>query len=175
MSAGRTGGIAAAAALVLLAGSAQAQISAQGGAIDVSADRLEVRERDRVNVWSGRVEALQGQNRLRANTLSVYFSKAAGDEAAAVAPGTNWGDIDRLEAVGEVYFVTPEQVVRGDKAVYSVEADTIVVTGNVVLAQGENVLKGDRLTIQVASGRATMDAGGRVRGVFFPGKQESGR
>ena len=79
------------------------------------------------------------------------------------------GDIERLEAAGNVYFVSPTQVVRGDNAVYTQAADTLVVTGDVVLTQGQNVLKGSRLVVQVGAGRATMDEGpGRVRGVFYP-------
>ena len=83
------------------------------------------------------------------------------------------GDIERMVATGNVYFVTPTQVVRGDEATYTRASDTIVVTGDVILTQGENVLTGSRLTVEVASGRATMDgapteAGRRVRGVFYP-------
>ena len=60
-------------------------------------------------------------------------------------------------------------VVRGDKAVYTRADDTLVVTGDVVLTQGQNVLKGSRLVVYVGAGRATMDQGpGRVRGVFYP-------
>ncbi|HYF23426.1 MAG TPA: LptA/OstA family protein [Caulobacteraceae bacterium] len=165
-------------ALALCVGGAQAQISASGGPIDITADSLEVVEAQRVQRWRGKVEALQGQNRLRADAIDVFHGTGAGGARPTnAAPGTGWGEIDRLEAVGGVYFVTPQQVARGDKAVYTTATDTIVITGNVVIAQGENVLRGDRLTIEVASGRSTMDAGPgggpgeRVRGVFYPGKQ----
>jgi lipopolysaccharide export system protein LptA len=34
------------------------------------------------------------------------------------------GDVDHVEADGDVYFVTPEQTVRGDHAVYTYYNDT---------------------------------------------------
>jgi len=45
-----------------------------------------------------------------------------------------------------------------------------VVSGDVILTQGRNVLSGARLTYNVDSGTASMDGGAnnRVRGVFYP-------
>lgn len=106
----------------------------------------------------GRAELTQGDSRIRADRVEAALSG---------------GDLTRVEATGSVYFVTPEQTIRGDRAVYTPANDTIVLTGDVILTQGENVLTGSRLTVQVSSGRATMDgaptsAGSRVRGVFYP-------
>ena len=55
------------------------------------------------------------------------------------------GDPDRVEATGTVYFVTPTQSMRGDRAVYTINNGEVVVTGNVILTQGQNVLTGGRL------------------------------
>ena len=70
--------------------------------------------------------------------------------------------------------MTPEQVARGDRAVYNASTDTLMVTGDVILRQGENVLTGSSLSINIGSGRARMEgaptgnAGRRVQGVFYP-------
>lgn len=154
-----------AAALAFMAGPlASAQISSQSGQpIAYSADRGEFVQAERRLVLSGNAELLQGRNRVRANAITLTYG--AGE-------GGGVGDVDRIEASGEVYFVTPEQVARGDRAVYTASDDTIVVTGEVILTQGENVLSGDRLTIHVGSGRSTMQGGAasgrRVQGVFYP-------
>jgi lipopolysaccharide export system protein LptA len=152
-------------------GEAQAQISSGGGPIALGADRLEVIEAERVSIWSGRAEATQGENRLRADVIRSYSPERRGG-AGNDGPNVG-GGVERMVATGNVYFVTPTQVIRGDEATYTASSDTIVVTGDVILTQGENVLTGSRLTVQVSSGRATMDgaptsAGSRVRGVFYP-------
>ncbi len=80
-----------------------------------------------------------------------------------------------MEADGSVYYVTPDRVVKGDHAVYSADSKTIVVTGQVVVAQGKNVSAGTRLTINTDLGQATMESSvkgrgalGRVRTVLYP-------
>jgi lipopolysaccharide export system protein LptA len=107
----------------------------------------------------GRAELIQGQNRLRADRVS----------------GLSQTGESRIEATGNVYFVTPEQTIRGDSAVYTTADDMIVVTGDVILTQGQNVLTGSRLTYNVRTQTARIEAGGqggRIRGVFYP--QSSG-
>jgi len=160
--------IAGAGALISAGDTAVAQISQGGGPIAIGADRLEVIDAERVSIWSGRAEAIQGENRLRADVIRTYSAPRRGGGEG----GNMGGDIERMVATGNVYFVTPTQVIRGDDATYTSSSDTIVVTGDVILTQGENVLTGSQLTVQVGTGRAVMDgapsqAGRRVRGVFY--------
>ncbi|MES2861739.1 MAG: LptA/OstA family protein [Pseudomonadota bacterium] len=110
---------------------------------------------------TGRAEMTQGGNRLRANRITFV---------------TRNGDLTQAEANGEVYFVTPEQTMRGDRAVYDLGTDVVTVTGDVILTQGQNVVTGGRLTYNVSTEAARMEGGaaaqgGRVRGVFYPESQ----
>jgi len=104
----------------------------------------------------GRAELTQGDNRIRADRIEGSISN---------------GDLTRVEATGDVYFVTPDQTIRGDRAVYTPANDTIVLSGDVILTQGENVMTGGRLTYNTRTESAEMDGageGGRVQGVFYP-------
>jgi lipopolysaccharide export system protein LptA len=103
----------------------------------------------------GRAELTQGDSRIRANRVEGTISD---------------GDLTRVEATGDVYFVTPEQTIRGDRAVYTPANDTIVLTGDVILTQGENVMTGASLTYNTRTEAAQMNGGsnGRVQGVFYP-------
>jgi lipopolysaccharide export system protein LptA len=81
-----------------------------------------------------------------------------------------------MVAEGHVFFVSQDQTARGEHAVYELEPDTITMTGDVVVVQGDNVVKGDKLVIQVKTGHANIisNATGRnkperVRGVFYNG------
>src|SRR5262245_5962796 len=94
-------------ATVLAAGRAQAQIAGGGGPIDVTADELEMLDSQKLAVWRGNVEAIQGQNRLLSDVLHVYFSGSGGapatgaSGAAGQGLGKNWGDVQRLVAEGK--------------------------------------------------------------------------
>ncbi|MDR3512297.1 MAG: LptA/OstA family protein [Caulobacteraceae bacterium] len=170
--------LAVALALALAApGAAPAQIAPAGhGPVDVTADQLEVQQGQCLANWSGNAEALQDNSRLRADSLKIYNRQLGGGSG-----GQSCGALDRMEADGQVYYVTPTQVVKADHAVYTAADTTIVMTGDVVAAQGKNVTAGSRLVINTNTGVATMATGvtgrgakGRVRGVFFPDQNASG-
>jgi lipopolysaccharide export system protein LptA len=79
----------------------------------------------------------------------------------------------RIEAIGNVYFVTPDQTIRGDRAVYTPGDNLVVMTGDVIVTQGQNVMTGGRLTYNTETQAVTMAGGagsngGRIRGVFYP-------
>ena len=149
-------------------------LGAGNGPIDITADQLEVVDAENRAVWRGNVEAIQGTSRLRSPSLTIYFAKAAPGAAASSgpAPGLGWGQIQRMEADGPVYYVTPQQNARGDHATYDAATNTIVMTGNVVLVQDKNVVQGDHLEINTLTNHSTLISNPqgprkRVRGVFY--------
>nr|WP_315025465.1 LptA/OstA family protein [Brevundimonas diminuta] len=102
----------------------------------------------------GRAEVTQGGNRLRADAIRGFTAN---------------GDLNRIEATGSVYFVTPDQSMKGDRAVYTLNDGNVVVTGDVILTQGKSVLTGNRLVYNVRTETARIEGGnGRVQGVFYP-------
>jgi lipopolysaccharide export system protein LptA len=170
--------LAALAGLALAFGPAQAQAPAVSNApIDITADNLDLIDAERVQIWSGAVEAVQGTNRLRSSVLRVYHAARPGGRPGQMG---QWGEAQRMEADGPVYFVTPDSIAKGDRAVYELVPDEITITGNVVLTRGENVVRGDRLVIDVKTGRSTLASNQtgrgreRVRGVFYPEEGRSG-
>jgi lipopolysaccharide export system protein LptA len=181
---GTLGGVGLAVALALgaLGPPAVAQISpTNNGPIDIAADNADFSNQTCESTWSGAAEALQGDSRLRADMIRAVAKKkppAPGAKPPAGAPldaQSGCGQTDRIEADGKVFYVTPTQYASSDRAVYTADDSTIVMTGHVIVVQGENVVRGDRMTIDTqtrvvhmfsdATGRGTP---GRVRGVFFP-------
>jgi lipopolysaccharide export system protein LptA len=167
---------AGAAAALCIGAQAMAQATVHHRMDDFSAEHIEYVEGEHVTILTGKVEVLQGQDRLRADLMKVY-SKVGAKKGASGGVAGGLGDIERIEASGNVYMVSPTQIVRGDRAVYTAKDDTTVVTGDVVLAQGENVGRGRRLVINRATGRTTLDPddGGRVRVVVVNDKPEDGK
>jgi len=159
-------------AAVAAAAPACAQFASGGGPIDIAADELELIDAQHLAIWRGAVEALQGKNRVRANQISIYFSgkPTAGASGSGPAPGKNWGRVERVEAEGDVFFISPSQTARGDRGLYQAGSDSITITGDVIVAQGPSVVHGDKLIIDMKTNQARMVAAGqtRVRGVFYP-------
>lgn len=163
------------AAALLGAAPAAAQLGrSSDGPIDVTADELEVQQSECVSIWRGNAEALQGDTRLRASVMRMYMAKSSSRPGS----GSSCGELLRLEAEGGVYYVTPQQRVRGDRGVYDAVKETVVLTGDVVAVQGQNVLRGSRMVFNTRTGEGKMEgqatgrnATSRPRGVFYPSKK----
>jgi lipopolysaccharide export system protein LptA len=159
-------------AMASLAAPAHAQLSQSGGPVSYSANNLEYFDGERRLVLTGDVDVVQNDARLRADRITLFFSQstaaASGDQASAGGLGS--GDIQRMIAEGEVYYVRPQQSARGNRAVYEVASDSVTFTGNVVVASDENVIRGETLVLEVGSRRTSIrpNTGERVRGVFVP-------
>ena len=166
-------------AAALLAGPASAQLATNSNApVDITADQLEVANNACTSIWRGHAEALQDTSRLRADTLTTDFAQkgAGGGKTGAC------GDLVRMRAEGSVYYVTPQQKVHGDLAVYEAASDTLTVTGDVVATQGMNVLRGSRMVFNTKTGQGHMEGSaagrnraGRPRGVFYPKQASNSR
>jgi lipopolysaccharide export system protein LptA len=175
-------GITFAAAVLLAAQPAAAQLAANSDApVDITADELEVVQGQCASIWKGSAEALQDTARLRADVLRAFFVPKPKGSAPAPAGGASnsaCGDLLRMEAEGSVYYVTPDQRVRSNRAVYEANTDTITMTGDVVAVQGQNVLRGDKMVFNTKSGQGQMLGGGkggksRPRGVFYPKQDDA--
>ncbi|HYD73732.1 MAG TPA: LptA/OstA family protein [Candidatus Binatia bacterium] len=162
----------------LAAPAAHAQLSESGGPVSYSADNLEYFDGERRLLLTGDVDIVQNDARLRADRITLYFSQSTGGQEGQ---GLASGDIERMIAEGEVYYVRPTQSARGNRAVYEIANDSVTFSGNVVVASDENVIRGETLVLNITNRRTVIrpTQGGRVRGVFVPGdnnrQQNSGQ
>lgn len=155
-------------AMLAAAPSAYAQLSENGGPVSYSADNLEYFDSERRLVLVGDVDIVQNDARLRADRITLYFSRSSATPQDSQGLGS--GDIERMVAEGEVYYVRPAQSARGNRAIYEVAQDAVTFSGNVVVASDENVIRGETLVLQIGNRRTTIrpNDGQRVRGVFVP-------
>ena len=88
-------------------------------------------------------------------------------QSATPGPGGS-SSIRRLEAKGNVVVTQKDQVVTGETAVFDTKANLITMLGGVVLTQGKNVLRGDRLMVDMTTGVSRVESdSGRVQGLFI--------
>ncbi len=140
-----------------------------GSPYDVTAEHQEIFQAENKVVLTGAVEVLNGQSRLRTPQLTVFYNKNNGVRGQSSLTGAP-GAVQRMEAAGPVYFVTPTQNAKGDHASYDAATDTMTMAGHVTLVQDKNVATGEVLTINQKTGVVTLNGGGpkgRVRGVFY--------
>jgi len=136
--------------------------------IDISADRLEMKQKQGRAVFRGTVQVTQGNMVLSSDTLTVFYSSNKGSEKPSIS---------RLDAEGQVTLVSSTESLSGDWGVYDVDERLITLGGNVLFQQGESVLKGKRLEFDLVSGIAKLDGqtgkvDGRVSGSFTVPEKE---
>ena len=133
--------------------------------IAISSDSFQADLNSKLGTWSGNVIVTQADTKIRANTVRMT---------------TVNGKADKVTATGNVVVDSPKSgIVTGESGVYAVVPRTVVMTGNVVLKKGKDVMRGAQLTVNLATGQAVLGGGvkgqtqgsTRVQAVFTPNSQ----
>jgi lipopolysaccharide export system protein LptA len=108
---------------------------------------------------------------------SAAPAKSAGAPMQSATPGPGGASsIKKLVASGNVVVTQKDQVVTGETAVFDTKTNLVTMLGGVVLTQGKNVLRGDRLLVDMTTGVSRVESdSGRVQGLFqSSGGQQGG-
>ena len=158
--------------------------------IQIEAASLEMRDKKKEATFSGNVKVVQGDTTMTSKTLVVFYdstpaaaaapaansksAKGAPMPAAAPGPGGS-SSIKRLEARGSVVVTQKDQVVTGETAVFDTKTNLITMLGGIVLTQCKNVLRGDRLFVDMTTGVSRVESdSGKVQGLFMQSGQDCG-
>ncbi|HVV61819.1 MAG TPA: LptA/OstA family protein [Pseudolabrys sp.] len=146
--------------------------------VKIEAATLEVRDKDKTAMFSGDVRVTQGDTGMRCKSLVVFYEQEVGAQNSgstmtAEKPGPGGSQkIKRLEARGAVVITRKDQTATGDLGLFDMKTNTVTLTGHVVMTQGQNVLRGDRLVVDLTNGVSRVESGkngtGRVQGLFQP-------
>lgn len=138
--------------------------------IEIESDKLEVKEAENKAIFTGNVSVTQGPTILKSGAMTVFYAKDGGSAA------TGSSNIERLEVDGKVYVKSNNQVATGDRGVFDMKTEVLVLSGGeVVLSEGNNVLRGCKLTVQMKSGQAQVDGckgTGRVQMKLDPSSRQ---
>ncbi|MCP5381180.1 MAG: OstA family protein [Kordiimonadaceae bacterium] len=140
--------------------SAQAQISSLKNhevenPVDISADRLEVKQKENIALFTGNVVVTQDDMSLVSDRITVFY-QGERDE-------NNSSSISRLDASGNVTLTSPTETIKSTWGVYDFTEKIITLGGNVEFNNSDGQIKSPRLQVNLTTGQITMD-GGRVEG-----------
>jgi lipopolysaccharide export system protein LptA len=137
--------------------------------INISSDNFQSDLNGKTGTWTGNVIVVQSDTKMRSNQVHI---------------STVNGKADKIFASGNVVVDSPNSgTATGDNGVYSVVPRIVVLTGNVVLKKGKDVMRGAQLTVNLVTGKAVLGGGvknqsgssgsSRVQAVFTPNSQNS--
>jgi lipopolysaccharide export system protein LptA len=124
--------------------------------IVITSDRMEVDQRKNAITYTGRVAAQQGETTLNSQVLTAYYDP-------------EMKGLREVIAEGQVQVTQGGRVATGSKAVFSDRDQTITLTGNPVVRQGNSQVSGARIIFFMEQDRAVVEGGGqRVKATIFP-------
>ena len=128
--------------------------------IHVTSQRLEANDAEGYFVFSGQVQAQQGDVTIYAQQLTVYYVEGQKKQ------------VERVVAENDVRIVQTNRVATGQKAVFWQKEGRVELTGNPRVVQGDNVVEGEKILVYLDDSRSIVEGGeqGRVKAIFVPGE-----
>lgn len=179
--------------------------------VEIEADQLNVNDTAKVAVFEGNVNAVQGEFTISSSELHAFYKggsglaevTSSGARPEGQAKGQPASELTRIEAKKNVIVTSRQgQTATGDWAEFDAKTRKVMVGGDVVVTQGQNMVRGTRLVIDMnsgeskidtapaktaskpagggwtteapAPGNATPDSPGRASAVFFPQQLKNG-
>ena len=136
-------------------------LSSSQAPIDITSDTVEASQKENTVTFRGNVVAKQEDVNLYANTLVIYYDS----ETKA---------IKTVIASGNVKIVQLNRRATGQKVTFNQDVNRVVLEGEAVLREGDNVIRGDRVIYYVDEERSIVEGakGGRVSTTITPPKKQ---
>jgi lipopolysaccharide export system protein LptA len=139
--------------------------------MEITADRMEAFNDKKIVVFSGNATVIQGKSVLKADKLLLYYkdkTDKTDNKETGVADKT--GNLEKIEAQGNVRLTQDQRVATGDEAVFFRDSNKVVLTGNAVLIEGKNSIKGNRVTVFLNENKGTVEGNTQkqVKAVIYP-------
>ena len=143
--------------------------------IQITSNRMNAYDEKGVVVFEGNAIAKQGERTIHAETISLHYKKK---KDAAVKKNIEdiqkGGDLERIEARGNVRMTQGDRVVTGNEAIYLHEEQKIIVKGNATLKEGKNVVKGNQVVVFLDENRGVVEGNkaGQVNAIIYPSEKK---
>ena len=113
--------------------------------IEIIADSMEWNKQNGQAIAKGNAQAIQDKTTIKADKIIAFLSE------------NNSQQITKLEAIGRVVFLKDKQLATGNKAIYYLNQDKVIITGGVELKRDDNIIKGEKLIIDFLTGLSKME------------------
>ena len=117
-----------------------------------------------------------GDTTLRCKSLIVFYNADA--KSSTTKDGASQQNIRRIEVRGDVIVTQKDQKATADNGFFDMKTNMITLVGNVVISQGQNVVRGDRLSVDLTTSVSRVECEKssqcRVQALLLPGGKDGG-
>lgn len=144
--------------------------------IQIEADRMESKQQSNTVIFSGKVEAKQGDLFIRADDMEVKYQAQGkkGAKASGKSP-----KISKIVAKGNIEIRNQGWVASGDALEFFEQERKVLLTGNAKVWQDNNMVTGERILLYLDEGKSVIEKSGkkgeRVKAFFYPQAENRGQ
>ena len=121
-----------------------------------SPDGGEIDQTKKTLTTLGKTTVYHQGNILKSDKMVAYYTDDKNDK------------VEKVIAIGNVSVDNGKQKMTGDKGTYYPATKKILMEENVVLSQGNNLVKGDKVNLDLMSGESDLKSSGRIKGQLIP-------
>lgn len=127
--------------------------------IHIEANRMSSTERTNSVVFTGQVDARQGDVRIRSDEMTVYYTLNDQDQAAGNDGKPVTQQVDKLVCTGNVEITRGEWLGTSKKMTYLSRERQVILTGNAKAWQNRNMVSGEKIVYYLDEGRSEVSGG----------------
>jgi lipopolysaccharide export system protein LptA len=147
---------------VLLVGSAGHGLAANDAPIHVESNRMTSTEKSNSVVFTGEVDAKQGDVRIRTDEMTVFYTAADDTKAKKDDKKKTSQQVEKLLCNGNVEITRGEWLGTAKKMVYLSKERQVILTDNAKAWQGQNMVSGDKIIYYLDEGRSEVVGSGKA-------------
>ncbi len=134
--------------------------------IVTASDSMEYWVEDGIFTANGNATAIKDDDTIKADKLIAKFTQDKNGKRI----------LREMQAINNVTITTPTEIVTGDNGKYSAITNKAIITGNVKIKRGKNILQGDKaeidMTTNISKIFGSSTDNGRVKGIFYPSEKK---
>lgn len=144
--------------------------------IHVEANRMTSTEKDNSVIFTGDVDATQGDVRIRSDKMTVYYTaKAKKGEKSKKGEQKASQQVEKLVCTGNVEVTRAEWLGTAKKMIYLSRERQVILTGKAKAWQDQNMVSGEKIIYYLDEGRSEVIGGtsttvGKAKGKKKPGR-----
>lgn len=143
--------------------------------LEITANKMEAFHEKNLVVFSGNACVIRGNTSLKSDRIYLYYKKEpVKKQKTGVIETAGSGELDKVEARGNVLLIQGDRTASADEALYVRESNKIIMTGNATLKEGKNIIRGDRVIVFLSEDRGIVesDPHKQVKAVIYPREEK---
>jgi lipopolysaccharide export system protein LptA len=146
----------------LVVGSAGHGLAANDAPIHIESNRMTSTEKSNSVVFTGEVDAKQGDVRIRTDEMTVFYTAADTTKAKKDEKKKTSQQVEKLLCTGNVEITRGEWLGTAKKMVYLSKERQVILTDNAKAWQGQNMVSGDKIIYYLDEGRSEVVGGSKA-------------